>query len=49
MVISSLDHHGYGCHRRTGRVRPARRFMRNRVSPSRCRQRHANRKERSWR
>ena len=32
--------------RRTGRVRTIRKFMWNRVSPSRCRQRQVNRKER---
>jgi hypothetical protein len=32
--------------RRRGRVRPARRFMRNRVNPKGCRKRQANRKER---
>jgi len=34
--------------RRRGRVRPARRFMRNRVNPKGCRKRQANRKERWW-
>ena len=48
VVLGSLDHHGHHCRRRTGRVRTIRKFMRNRVSPSRCRQRQANREERCW-
>lgn len=49
MVFGSLDHHGHECRRRTGRVRTIRKFMRNRVSPSRRRQRQVNREERCWR
>jgi hypothetical protein len=47
-VLCSLDRHGQHCRRRTGRVRTIRKFIRNRVSPSRCRQRQANREERCW-